>query len=442
MQSLQVEKSELGSCHYKLAVTVEPARIRQEMDKVYRAAARQVKIPGFRPGKAPASVLRKYFGDSLLEDARDSLFESVIRDALQQEGLNLLRVLEFDATAYEIQEDQPLQFEFEAETAPEMKLPAWEDVHVAKEDTQAKDEQIQAAMEGLCREHARFDEVEGQSLDNQHLMVCDVSFSREGEAGPTIEGVRLGTGAPLYGADPEAFDAAVAGVKAGEQREVEVEFKEGFSVESWIGEKGQAQLQVKQVVKPRPATEEEAVEDLRLESVEQLRELVKGQIEAQNESREQDRLAYEMLEKLSDMTPFDLPSRLVDDEVEARVKRQAEGHQQQGGLDEEAAQQKALEEREPIAEETKKNLRHFFLVRKVAAQESIRVTNADLNRAYQGLAAQNQVDVKSVKAFYEEKGMTSQLRDDILERKVRGFLVAHALAGADAEAKAGAGAAE
>lgn len=420
---MQVETTQLGPCHHKLQISVDAARVRQEMDHVYQAAARNVRIPGFRPGKIPASVLQKHLGDSLIEEARQHVFEHVLADVVRQEKLNVLRLLDFDPEKYVLLDGQGLDFEVEVETAPEIELPSWDQVRVDGEDITPTAEQKEDAMASLAREHARFDPVPDQVVDAEHLAVCDLAYHREEEAGPTAEGVRLGLGAPLYGADAEEFDEVMNGAKASDQLTLKVEFKEGFSQEDWIGSEGQVHIEVREIVKPRPGTPAEIAEDLQLDNEEALSERIDEALARDNELTERDRLAYEVLESLNQLAPFDLPPRLTDEEVEASIKSQAERLEKQGGLPADQAAAKAEEGREVITQDSRKRLCHYFLIRKVAEKENIKVSRNDMEQAFRALAQQNQVDAKSVKAFYEERGMTGQLRNDILDRKVRARLV-------------------
>ena len=416
---VEVQSEELGPCHFRLRVQVPQARVQAEFDHAIQSASRGVKVPGFRPGKAPAALIRGMLGDSVGQEAKDHLFEHVVQEALVKSGLQPLRLLDFDPSQHEVDEEQELEFDIELETTPTVELPKWEEVRVESQSTEATEEQIEQAIQSLARDHVRFDEVEDGAVDDEHVALANLQFRRGDEKGPTAEGLHLGPGSPLYGADPEAYDEAMRGVRAGESRTLAIEFKEGFEKEEWVGSSGEVDLEVQQIVKPRPATLEELVGDLKFDSEEELRDKVRQQLALQNEVAERDRLAYEALEEMGRMRPFALPQRLVDEEIEATMKSQAERLQKQGGVAEEEARQKVEEAREQFAQDSERRLRHYFLVRKVAATERIRVGDSDLDRAYRDLATRHQADAKSVRAYYEEQGLDGQLRTDILERKVR-----------------------
>ncbi len=421
---IEAEKSELGPCHYRISVTVPAARVSQEFDHAYKAASRGMKIPGFRPGHAPASVLRQLLGDGIQEHAREHLFEHTSADALGVVGLRneVLRMLEFDADQYPVEDGQELQYEFEVETLPQVTLPDWDEIDVAEESTEATDEQLEEALQGLAANHTRFDAVEDGVVDEDHLAEIDLVYELDGETGPEAKGLKFGLGSPLYGADAEAYDEALKGCKAGDQFELQVEFREGFSKENWIGKTGIARISVQQVVKPRHASEEELAEDLSLDSAEELKERLKTRIALDNGQRERERQAHEILQEICRIHPFTLPQRMVEEEAAATAKSNKE-RMMQNGASEEQAEEEAAKHQEQMLEDAEKRLKHWFVLRKVGQTEKVRVTSKDLDMAYRTIAAQQGMDVKMVKTFYKEQNLVDNLRGEILESKVRAHLV-------------------
>ena len=421
---IEAEKNELGPCHYQISVKVPAERVTQEFDHAYKAASRGMKIPGFRPGKAPASVLRQMMGDGIQEHAVEHLFEHTSGDALGVVGLRneVLRILDFDPEQYPVEDGKELEFEFEVETMPQVELPEWSTIDVEAAETEASEEQIAEAFQGIAQNHSKFDPVEGGSVDEEHLAEIDLVYELDGEAGPEAKDLKFGLGSPLYGADPEKYDAALRGTEAGSEFELEVEFNEGFSNEEWVGKTGLAKIVVKQVVKPRPASKEELAEALGLESVEILDERLEARLAADNAQRERERQAHEILASICEQHPFALPQRMIEEEAAATTKSNKERMVQQGAS-EEQAEEEAAKHGDQMIEDAEKRLKHWFVLRKVGQTEKVRVTSKDLDIAYRSIAAQQGMEVKMVKTFYKEQNMVDNLRGEILESKVRSHLV-------------------
>lgn len=416
---IQVEHSELGPCHHRLSVTVPAARVREEYDHALRAAARGLKIKGFRPGKAPAAVVRQLLGDAADEQAREHLFEHVVPEAIARAGIEPLRLVDFDPSAIEVAEDADLSFEVEVESAPVIDLPPWEEVEVLSQPTEATEEQIAQAIASLGRENPRFDDAESESLDDQTLAECDLCFVRDGEEGPQAEGLMLGLSAPLYGAEPEEFEQAMRGARAGDERTVPVAFNEGFERKDWIGSRGEARIRVRRLVVPRPASAAELAEMMGLAGGEEaLREEAVRQITAQNEQAERQRQIDAALDAILELRPFDLPNRLVEEEARAAMEAEIERLVQAGTDQEEAAEQVRQAEDE-LRRDALRRLRRYFLIRRIAAAEKIRVGRGDLEAAYRQIGARHGADAKVVRSYYEEKGLDRQLAGEILETKVR-----------------------
>lgn len=415
---LQVASTELGPCHHRLAVKVPAARVQEEFDHALAAAARGLRVPGFRPGKVPAPVLRKLLGENAHSEAREHLFEHIVPEAIHAAGLNPLRLVDFDPSGIEIAEEADLAFEVEVECAPQVELPPWEEIEVAAEPTEATPEQIEQAILGLGREHPRFDDSAAAGLDEGTLAECDLQFLRDGEEGPRAAGLKLGLQAPLYGADPDEFERAMRGARSGDQREVPVTFNDGFERKDWIGAQGLARIEVKRLVVPRPATAEELAATMGLEGVEELRREAAGQIGSQNEASERQRRVQAALDAILQRHPFALPVRLVDEETEAALQAEIT-RMKENGVDAEEAAKQVGTMRDHLRSDAESRLRHYFLVRRIAAAERVRITPGDMETAYRQIGSRHGADPKMVRSFYEEKGLDRQLGNEMLEGKVR-----------------------
>ena len=432
---IEATKTESGPCEYKISVTVPSERVTQEIDHAYQDASRGQKIPGFRPGKAPASVLRSMYGDSLLEHAKDHLIEHISQDALAAVGLRneVLRMHEIDGSTIEIEEGKPLSFEFSVDTMPQVVLPSFGDITVTSEATTASSEQLEEALQTLGSNHQRFDVAEDGTLDDAHCALVDLTYNYEGDSSEVNEGLRFVLGSPLYGSDAEKFDAALAGTTAGSEFELEVEFKEGFENADWVGKTGSASIAVKEIQKARVASPSEVAEALGLETEEVLAERLSERIMLDNEQQERQRQAAEILHTVYDMNPFALPSKMIEEQAEQAGQRQQQQMQQQGASEEEA-QKEVDKKRDDLRDDSEKVLQGWFIIRKFGQQEKIRVNNKDLDMAYRSMAAQQGMDVKMVKKFYKAQNMEDDLRSEIHESKVRSHIVQKVLEANQAEA--------
>ena len=141
-----------------------------------------------------------------------------------------------------------------------------------------------------------------------------------------------------------------------------------------------------------------------------------------NQQRERDRQASELLDSVVRLRPFEMPARMIEEEAVSTIKNNMERMQQQGATEEQAKEEAAKNE-DQVKEDCERRLKNWFVLRKIAQQENIRVSNKDLDMAYRQIGAQQGADVKMVKEYYKENKMIDSLRSDIMESKARSLLV-------------------
>ncbi len=420
--TLEVQKKELNPCHWEVSVTVPAARVVEEHNHAYQSAARGMKIPGFRPGKAPISLLRATLGDTVLEDAKQHLFEHVMGDAIREVELQVLRVKDFDSSKIEVSEESDLAFVFQVETTPNIQLPSWDDIQVSSEDTTPTEEQVDEAVASVAQRQTQFDETDkGTTLKEEYVMNCDLVYMMEDQKGPDAQDVKLSLDSPLYGVEEDAWKEAVEGVCAGTEKRIPVTFNDGFSEADWVGKSGEAVLQVKSILTPRPATEDELAEHVSMKP-EEFRERLTQQVIHENNQREMARVVEAMFAKILDQRPFELAPSMVQEEADNSFESQIQRTIRESGMPEEKIRKEMEQHRDEIADVSHRRLKIFFLIREIARQEKLRVTGKDMDQAYRALGARHGLDSKAIKKLYKEQQREDDLASDVLEGKVREYL--------------------
>ena len=420
--TLEVQKKELNPCHWEVSVAVSAARVVEEHNHAYQSAARGVKIPGFRPGKAPISLLRATLGDSVLEDARQHLFEHVMGDAIREAELQVLRVKDFDPSGIEVSEESDLAFAFQVETTPNIELPSWDDIQVSPEDTTPTEEQVTEAVASIAHRQTQFDETEeGTTLKEEYVMNCDLVYTMDGQKGPEAQDVKLSLDSPLYGVEEDTWKEAVEGISGDVEKRIPVTFNEGFSEVDWVGKTGEAVLQVKSILQPRPSTEEELAENVSMKT-EEFRERLTQQVVHENNQREMARVVEAMFAQILEQRPFELAPSMVQEEADNSFESQVQRTIRESGMPEEEIRKEMEQHKDEIADASHRRLKIFFLIREIARQEKLRVTGKDMDQAYHALGARHGLDSKAIKKIYKEQQREDDLASDVLEGKVREYL--------------------
>ena len=420
--NIEVNAEEIGPCHYKLTVQVPVERIVQEFDHTYREAGKTLAVPGFRKGKIPTNVLRGLLGDQVHEDAKNHLFEHIVRDAVQKAEVVALRVVNFDMDQYEVSEETALDFEVEIETTPKVELPEWSELDVKAEPIIVNAEHVDLTLEDIRKKNLRFDEAaEGQGLDEDHAVEMDLQYFLNDEAGPDAKDIRLGLESPLYGVEEEEWTSKMTGAKKGDEITLACEFNEGFSNEEWVGKTGEVRLEVKNLVHPRPASDEEIAEQGGF-AAEELRTKIKEGLTEEALRAERNRQADAMIQAILDRRPFQLAQGMLDEETKQTVKQEIARLTEQG-LAEETAKEQVESQETAIATAAEARLKSYFLIRRIAEQQEIPVTKNEMEQALRAISQHHGVDVKTVRNVYAQQGRLDDVASDILTGKVRAFLI-------------------
>lgn len=420
--NIEVQAEEIGPCHYKLAVKVPAERIVVEFDRTYKEAGKDLAVPGFRKGKIPVNVLRGILADQVADDAKNNLFEQVVRDAVTQAELVALRVVNFDMEKYDVDEEKELDFEVEVETTPKVELPEWSELDVKPEPIIVNDEHIDLTLEDIRQKNMRFDDGEDdQTLDEEHAVEMDLQYYLDGEGGPDAQDIRLGLESPLYGVEEDEWTSKMTGAKKGDEVSLACEFNEGFSVEEWVGKTGEVKIEVKKVVKPRPATDEEIAEQGGFPA-DELRDKIKDGLTQEADRAERNRQADAMIQGILDRRPFVLAQGMIEEEIKQTIEQEVARLGEQG-IEEETAREQVEGEREAIAEASEKRLKSYFLIRRIAEQQQIPVTKNEMEQALRAISQHHGVDVKTVRNVYAQQGRLDDVASDILTGKVRAFLI-------------------
>ena len=283
-------------------------------------------------------------------------------------------------------------------------------------------EQVEAALQDIRNRSPRFDDAEeSQGLDSEHAVEMDLVYTKDGEEGPDAKDVRLGLDAPLYGVEEDEWTEKMTDSKVGDEVELACKFEEGFSNEDWVGETGTVKLTIKKMIKPRPATDEEIAEEAELKG-EELGTKLKERMESEAERNERNRQADEMLQQILDKRPFQLAENMVEEETNHAMEQQIQQAVQQGA-DEDEVRKQVEESRAEFASAADQRLKSYFLIRRIAQQEEIKVTKNEMTQALRAISRHHGVDAKTVEKVYKEQGRLDDVASDILTGKVRAFLI-------------------
>ncbi|MBA2713666.1 MAG: trigger factor [Rubrobacteraceae bacterium] len=416
----------------RLDIEVTPETVRQGVEAKIRELGRQVRVPGFRPGKAPRRVIENRLG-------RDYIYMEALQDQLP--GWYSQAVVETDLRPIdqpEIHFDDPLDeeegFKFSAtvEVRPEANLGDYKGVEVPRRETEVSEDEVGASMEELRGQFATLAAVEERPAEQGDFVILDFS------------GERL-TGGPLEGADAEDymleigrgellpdFEENIVGMNAGGRKQFGVTFPLDYNEESLRGESVLFNVHVKEIKeRDLPPLDDEFVKEAsEFEALDELRAAMREQLEAAAEQRVDGEFRERVLDVVAEGAEVDVPDVMVHEKAHEMVDSFERSIRSQGMEPEEYYQiagtnHHEFEERvSPDAEDTVKK---ELVLDAVAAAEEIAADEDEVMHEIGHLAEDSERSVEEIAQTLRNNGTYSMLEEEISRQKALDFLVENAV---------------
>jgi len=411
--------TELPESRVRVEAEVPAAEVEKRVAQAAKGLARGMRVPGFRPGKAPAPVVIKRIGrDAVLDEAvRESIggwYSAAIDDA------KVVPVGEPDLDLSALPgEGEPLKFAIEIGVRPPAKLGDYKGLEVPKRDADAGDEAISEEIERLRERSAKLETVE-RAAGRGDFVVMDFAGSVDGTPFAGGEGrdqmVELGSGRLVPG-----FEEQLEGASAGEERTVKVTFPEDYQAAELAGKEAEFAVTVKEVkAKDLPELDDEFAEEAGFDTLDELRDDIRSRISEAESSRIEAEFREAALDAAVANATIDVPDTLV----EARARELWEqmihslSHQ---GISKEAYLRISGREEEEIVEQGKEDaaqaLRREAVLAAIIEAEKIEPSEDEVLEAVGQAAAEGQGSPKKLLEQLKSAGRLDALKDDLAQRK-------------------------
>jgi trigger factor len=418
---MKVDVETLDGCKRRLAVEAPVDVVQKEWERAYGRVQKQARLPGFRKGHVPRSLVKVHFADDVRREVVQHLIPDVYRQALSEARLE--PVDEPDLRDVRLEEGAPLSFVAVVEVKPTIALTEYKGLDVQHAPRPVTSAEVEAALEQMRDQQAQFVSVE-QAAGPGNLVIIDYALAVEGQEPAQQTGYTflLGDGSVM----PE-IDQAVAGMRAGEERTVSVRFPDDHRREAMRGRSGTATVKVVEVKeKVLPDLNDDLARSLgQFETLEVLRAEVLKQLETRRAAEDRHALEERVVDALAARHPFAVPESLIVRQVAHQVEHTRERLRRQG-VDPETLQwdyPKLLGELRPSAERT---VRRALLLEAVAEREGVAPTEADLEPEVDRIARAGRRPTAAIRRMMEKSGDLEALRISLRERMTLDFLIAHA----------------
>ncbi|MCW2350769.1 trigger factor [Sphingobium sp. B12D2B] len=405
---------------YTLTVTAKDidARVEEEVKSI----APQVRMPGFRPGKVPANLVRKMHGPALQREALDKSIREGVEKVIAENKLRPAMQPSVELTA-DYEDGKDAEVKVALEILPEVPAPKIEGIKLERLVVDVTDEQIDEAVGRLAAQSQRYEDApksakakEGDQVVMDFVGKVDgVAF--EGGTGSDMA-IAIGSGNLIPG-----FEDQLVGVKTGDEKTINVTFPAAYGSKELAGKDATFDLVIKAVKNPvdKPADDEFA-KQLGLESLEKLRELFKAQIEQEHGNLTRTYMKRQLLDQLAAGHDFEVPPGMVEAEF-GQIWQQLEheaGHEE----DPEAALKEMEADRDDYRKIAERRVRLGLLLSEIGQANGVEITQAEMNRLVAQAAQQYapQDRERFVEYVRNEPMAAAQLRAPLYEDKVVDYL--------------------
>jgi len=414
---MKVAVEEIEGCKRRLAVEAPVDVVTQEWERAYGRVQKRATLPGFRRGHVPRSLVKLHFADDVRREVAEHLIPDVYRRALSEARID--PVNEPDLQDLKLEEGAALTFTAVVEVKPAIALGDYRGVEVQHAPAPVTDADVDEALGRMREQHAQFRSVE-RAAATDDLVVVDYTLVPQDHEPTTAAGYHflVGSGTVL-----QEIDAAVIGMRAGEEREVSLRFADDHRMETLRGKSGTAHLKLGEVKeKVLPALDDEFAKTLgEFETLDALRAKARRQLEARREADARQELEDKIMDALLARHEFGVPDVMVMRQVAHQVEHTRERLRRQG-VDPEGIQwdyTKIVGELRPAAE---KAVRRALLLEAIADQETLAASDAEVER----FARASQRPVPAVRRMMEKSGDLEALRHGLRDRKTLDLLIEHA----------------
>ena len=407
----------------EISVEIPAEDVSRETETLVQKYQKVAKLPGFRAGHVPASIIRQRFKEDLKSDVVEALVPRYFRK--EAEKLGMVPVSQPRVTDLHIHEGEPLRFKASFEIMPEIKVEGYKELRADHPEIDVKDEEVEEALNNLREQHATFTTVEGSSLGDGDFAQASMD-GRPKDTDDKTQPVHMDEVLIEIGGKntvPE-FTENLRGANAGDEKSFEVSYPEDANDKRLAGKtfiytvKIQA-IKQKTLPELNDAFAKELGEFTELDQVrKQIRENMLSERKHTAEREAKDKLVAELVKR----NDFEVPESLVDRQIDLRIERGLRALAAQGMKMEDMKKMDLPRLRAGQRDQAVQDVKSSLLLDRIAELENINVGEDELNHEVEALATQTKQTLEAVRARLTQDGGLDRIRNRIRSEKTLEFL--------------------
>jgi trigger factor len=417
----------------EIQVEIPADEVARETETLIQKYQKLARIPGFRTGHAPASIIKQRFAEGIKSDVVDALVPRFFRK--EADKLGLTPVSQPQVTDLHVHDGEPMRFKASFEVMPTIRVEDYKELRADKPDTSVTDEEVEQSLKSLQEQRATFTTIEGSPLgdgDFAQVSLDGKPKDAEGASSPATPGP---TGSnPVHmddilveiggkGTMPE-FTENLRGASGGDERTFDVHYPQDFSDQRLAGKTFTYTVQIKAVKqKSLPELNDQFAKDLgEFADLAEVRKRIREGMEADKKHTAEREAKDKLVAELVKRNDFEVPEALVEHQIDIRLDRGLRALAAQGMKTEDMKKMDLNRLRAGQRDQAVQEVKAALLLEKIAEEEKLEVSDAEIDREVEALAEQSKQTPEAIRSRLTRDGALDRIRNRIRNEKTLDFL--------------------
>ena len=411
----------------EISVEVPAAEVARETELQIQRYQKSARLPGFRAGHVPASIIRQRFGEGLKSDVAEALIPKYFRKEAEKQGL--IPVSQPRVTDLHMHDGEPLRFKASFEVLPEIQVEGYKDLRADKPEITVTDEEVEESLNSVREQHATYTTVEGRALAEGDFAQAsmdgkpkDGKDAADAKANPVhMDDVLIEIGGK--NTVPE-FSQNLTGASTGDERTFDVSYAEDISDKRLAGKTFVYTVKVNGIKqKSLPELNDDFAKELgEFTELDQVRKQIRENMQAERQHNAEREAKDKLVAELVKRNDFEVPESLVDRQIDLRLERGLRALAAQGMKMEDLKKMDLPRLRAGQREQAVNDVKSSLLLERIADLEKIEVGDEEVNREIESLAQQSKQTSEAVRARLTQDGGLDRIRIRIRSEKTLDFL--------------------
>jgi len=412
-----------ASCRRELDLEIPAEEVTKATERVAKELARVARVPGFRPGKAPISLIKRRFADDIKGEVLQSLVPERVEKAVVEQKLSPVSQPQVDKLDFN--EGQPLKFRAVFEVLPEFELGTYKGLEIEMPPMDVTDEDVNKALEETRERAAAFAPVEGRAVENGDF----AQLKLVGTPADGGEPIRADSVLCHVGAEEtmEPFNTSLRGANIGDHKEFDVEYPADYPDEKLAGKKFHYAADVTGIkTKKLPELNDEFAKDVSdAATLEELKTKIRESLVHQRDHRQRDLQRERVIAELVKLHNFPVPESLVESQMDVRLERMVRSLAQQG-VDPRAVNLDWSALRGRQQDRAKDDVKAELIIDRIASTEKIDVTDEEVEHELEHVASHSGESVEAIRARLTKQAALDRMKAKLRSDKTLDWLAQNA----------------